>query len=398
MTHIDAVVSLAGNLAGALTVPGTLELGLLTAAGWLPPRRRSSRRAANEQRAASLAVVVPAHNEQDSIQGCIASLQKCRPPKGQARIFVVADNCTDATAERARAAGAEVMERHDDARRGKGHALDFAFSRLLPEGFDAFLIVDADSEVDPGLLRSVSDAIAEGAGVVQCAYLAAQPERSPLLDLALRGFNLVRPRGRDRLGWSCGIYGNGFAISRRVLEAVPYTAASIVEDLEYHLQLVQAGYRAEFVQDSAVRGAMPVNAAGRASQRARWEGGRLGILRSHGVALASGVVRGRLNLAGPLLELLTLPLAFHSLLLAAAVAQPSAFGRMAGVAGFVALALHLAAAVAAGKCVGRDLRTLAAVPAYLVWKLAQAPRIFQAAGRGAAWIRTERAAGETSNA
>ncbi len=108
-------------------------------------------------------------------------------------------------------------------------------------------------------------------------------------------------------------------------------------------------------------------------------------------------MRGRRSLVGPLLELLTLPLAFHSLLLALALALPSFFGRWAAVAGFVALAMHLAAAVAAGNCVGRDCgpwqrRRLPGL------ELIQAPRISGLLGRGAAWVRTERAAGETSNA
>ena len=69
------------------------------------------------------------------------------------------------------------------------------------------------------------------------------------MNIALLAFNVMRPRGRDRLALSCGILGNGFALRRETIEAVPYEAGSVVEDLEYHLRLVRAGKKVQFADE-----------------------------------------------------------------------------------------------------------------------------------------------------
>lgn len=71
----------------------------------------------------SLAVLVPAHNESVGILPTLADILAAIGPRD--RLLVVADNCSDDTAEAARSAGADVIERQEDQNRGKGHALDF---------------------------------------------------------------------------------------------------------------------------------------------------------------------------------------------------------------------------------------------------------------------------------
>jgi hypothetical protein len=381
--------SWAGSAAGLLTIPGSLELGVVTLAGFLPTRKPKPGVGLGGGKI-RLAVVIPAHNERDSIGRCLASIMQCTREAGEFRVFVIADNCTDETAAIARAAGAEVLERKDETQRGKGHALFFAFSRLMGEPFDAFLVIDADTTAEAGVLDDFARAFARGAEALQCSYRLADAEKWPLLDLANRGFNVVRLRGRWRLGLSAGILGNGFALSRRTLERVPYTAGSIVEDVEYHLSLVRAGIDVEYLQPTIVRGATPVADAGRASQRARWEGGRLGLVKQNTGWLAREVLRGRLRFVELLIDLLTPPIAFQVLLLIVAAALPSTFGRAAALGGFVVLLLHVGAAIANGDSVANDLRTLARTPIYVFWKLKQVPRIIRASGGSMPWVRTAR--------
>src|SRR6202023_2335612 len=108
-----------------------------------------------------LAVLIPAHNESKSIARCVKGVAACAVPPGvEILIVVVADNCSDATAQIARAAGARVIERVDPARRGKGFALRYAFNQLLREGADGtladgILVIDADSLVQPNALVEV---------------------------------------------------------------------------------------------------------------------------------------------------------------------------------------------------------------------------------------------------
>ena len=124
---------------------------------------------------AKLAVVIPAHNEAGGIVRCVRSVAACTSPDSiDTEIVVVADNCTDATANLARGANARVLERLDSAQRGKGFALKFAFGILLNEGFDAVLVVDADSVVDSNFLLEAVRLFRAGADGVQAAI--SRPE------------------------------------------------------------------------------------------------------------------------------------------------------------------------------------------------------------------------------
>lgn len=392
--EINSLWNAVGAAAALCSLPGTVELGVLTAGAMLGS---AGPRASQTKAAGRIAVVIPAHDEQESIGACLDSLFLCEEISGLAEVFVIADNCTDQTAGIARARGATVLERHDLEKRGKGHALLYAFERLLEQDFGAFLVIDADARVERNLIRECVSAFAQGAGALQCPYLVSNPDQSDstrLLDLALRGFNLVRPKGRNRFGLSAGILGNGFGVSRATLEKVPYLAHSVVEDLEYHLSLVDAGIRVEFLGSTTVYGAMPTGGRGRATQRARWEGGRLRILRDRGYWLLARVARGNWRFAESLLDLLLLPLAFHVLLLMAAVASSWSSARLAGTAGLGVLGVHLAVAMAYGSSWRRDLRALCQVPAYLGWKLLQLPRILETSARSAAWVRTARSTGQ----
>ena len=225
-----------------LTLPGTVELALVTFAGILPLSDRPPKRAAQINR---LAIVVPAHNEAGAIDRCVRSISACLVPDAvETQIVVVADNCTDATADFARASGARVLVRSDPERRAKGFALQFAFPILLDEGFDAVLVVDADSIVDSNFLQESVRLFRAGADGVQARYLVLNSDASPrtrLMNVAFMAFNVLRARGRERLRLSVGISGNGFGLSRATLEAVPYQTHSLVEDLDYHLRLVEAG-------------------------------------------------------------------------------------------------------------------------------------------------------------
>ena len=376
-----------GATALTLTLPGSAYLALLTVAAARPVRPVTPV-AAGAQR---LVIVVPAHNESRSLLRTVHSLQREVAGDGPARIVVVADNCSDDTAAVARSAGVEVLERLDAGRRGKGYALRHAFDSL-PDA-DAFIVVDADTDAEPGFLSAMRCALAAGAEALQCRYRVRDAHASrgaTLCDVALGAWNVVRPRGRAVLGLSTGILGNGFALTRRVLQAVPYSATSIVEDVEYHHLLVQAGFRVQWVDGAQVLGDMPQDRGGAAQQRARWEGGRLRLLASRGPALAGRVMAGQWQLADPLLDLLLWPLAWHVSLLLLALALGAAGVQMAAAGGLAVVALHVTVALALMPARRSHLRALLGAPAYVLWKLHLLGRTWQAAGRHATWVRSAR--------
>jgi cellulose synthase/poly-beta-1,6-N-acetylglucosamine synthase-like glycosyltransferase len=373
------------------TLPGIIELAFLTLSGVLP--RRSPSTTPGPTPNLRLCIVVPAHNEESGITATINSLNACERGGHEVALVVIADNCNDATAERAREAGARVLERHNAELRGKGYALDFAFAVLLPEGHDAFLIVDADSAVAPNFIQASALMFAQGADALQCTYLADNPDasiRARLMFVAWLAFNLLRPRGRDYCGLSVGILGNGFGLARKTLEQVPFDAGSIAEDLEYHLRLVRAGLRVQFCGDTTVWSAVPAQSRAAAGQRARWEGGRFRMIREQAPGLALEVLQGRWRLLEPLLELLLLPLAFHVFLLLCLLAVPTEFGRWLALFGLGWVALHVAAALVIGRASWREVLALFAAPFYIVWKLTLGRHILKSASTDAAWVRTDR--------
>ncbi|MEM9187970.1 MAG: glycosyltransferase family 2 protein [Myxococcota bacterium] len=374
-----------------LTLPGTLELLGLTVAGALPPRRRS----APTRTLRRLAVVIPAHNEESVVRSAVRSIMACESAPCPVSVFVIADNCSDRTATAAGEAGAQVLVRNDPLLRGKGYALEYAFRVIgeRHEDVDAFLVVDADTTVDANFLRATHDAFASGAAAVQCRYLIQNPEASPrvrLMGVAFMAFNVLRPRGRDRLGLSAGILGNGFGLARETVKRVPYTARSVVEDLEYHLELVRTGLRVEFVDETAVRAIQPDGEQANQTQRSRWEGGRFRMIREHVPQLLHEVVRGKPRLTEPLLELLLLPLGFHvgSLGVLLMIPFPPTQLYAAGALGVVAA--HVATALRVGKASREDLVALGKAPFYVAWKLRLLPQIFRASQRDQEWVRTER--------
>ncbi len=181
----------------------------------------SGDRAAPARGAAALKfdIVVPAHNEEAGISRTVANLSAVDWPGPFRRIVVVADNCTDGTAERAREAGATVLVRTDPSLRGKGHALKRAFEESLRQGFaDAVVVVDADTVVAPNLLHAFASRLSRGAHAIQAHYGVSNPSaswRTRLMTVALALFNQVRSMGRERLGLSSGLRGNGMCFSRR---------------------------------------------------------------------------------------------------------------------------------------------------------------------------------------
>jgi len=378
-----------GMIIALLTLPGTIELLALSVAGLLPRAQRRSRTG----RTLRLAVVVPAHNEALNIGSCVRSLLDADRTGVELTIAVIADNCEDETAATATKAGARVLVRRNAEKRGKGYALDYAFGILQSEGYDVFAVVDADSAVSPNFLTATAGEFCAGAEATQCRYIVRNSGasiRTRLLNVALLAFNVLKPRGRDRLGLSAGIYGNGFALSDATLRAVPYTAESVVEDLEFHLALVRASRRVRFVDDAVVYGEMPVAGAGVKTQRARWEGGRLRMMIEKAPSLLLEIAKGQLKLTEPLLDLLLLPLAFHVVLLLLAALTPYPPARDLGLAGLAVVLFHLFAAIATGGGTWSDVVVLLAAPFYIVWKIILIPRIITTSRSGAAWVRTER--------
>jgi cellulose synthase/poly-beta-1,6-N-acetylglucosamine synthase-like glycosyltransferase len=385
---LSSVWEILGAVLVLATMPGTLELFALTVASlfW------KAAPACNTSSALNIAVVIPAHNEELNIRQCLESLLACEFGSNQIQAIVVADNCTDHTGPIAGQMGARVLTRNDIEHRGKGFALSFAFKQLLNEPFDAFIVLDADSRVEKNFIHCFSDCFRNGAPAVQCRYLPAAPNqslRARVMNLALLAFHVIRPRGRSRLGFSAGIFGNGFGLSRRVLETVPYAPGSITEDLEYHISLVRSGQSVVFEDRTTVRALFPQDENAAVIQRSRWEGGRFRILISSVPNLFKDIFHGKRSGLEALFDLLTLPLAFHIFLLAlTAMAFP---GLVRGYAccALAIVGFHVISAIATAGS-RQDAVALIVAPFYIIWKIIRLPLILKATQKSTGWVRTPR--------
>lgn len=382
-----------------------LALPALVASGYLALLALASRRApapAPVTPRLRFALVVPAHDEEGGIARTVQSLLALAWPADLRRVVVVADNCSDQTAARAAAAGAVVWERRDAERRGKGYALELAFERLLAEGWaDAAVVIDADTVASPHLLAAFAARLEAGAQAVQAEYGVQNPDaswRTELMRLALALFHVVRSRGRERLGVSCGLRGNGMCFSARLLREVPHRAFSLVEDLEYGIRLGEAGHRVHFAAEAHVLGEMVAGERASRSQRRRWEDGRRAMARTAGWPLLSRGLRRRdgvlLDLA---LDVLVPPLARLGGLVVAGVLGALALSAVLGApaaslwawgGALALLGLYLLRGWQLSGLGARGVLLLLWAPAYLVWKVWLAlQRPAHAKGE---WVRTAR--------
>lgn len=259
-----------------------------------------------------VAVLVPAHNEALIIRSTLASVA----PQLLAhdRLLVVADNCTDDTAQLARSAGAEVVERDNDLLRGKGYALDFGVRHLTQRPPEVVIIVDADCQVGEGAIDLLARRCLEASRPVQALYLMRAPVGAGLkvqiAEFAWRVKNLVRPRGWARLGLPCQLMGAGMAFSWRDLATVDLANGHLVEDLKLGLDFCRIGKPPLFCPDAQVTSQFPLSQEGLSSQRTRWEHGHLGVILAEvPKLLVSAVTRRNAPLLAMTLDLLVPPLA-----------------------------------------------------------------------------------------
>ncbi|MGD0797003.1 MAG: glycosyltransferase family 2 protein [Acidobacteriaceae bacterium] len=380
-----------GSLLVIATAPLLIELFLTTLAAMTRESGRLSQTPVLPS-LGRLIILVPSHNEELAIGRCVESLAVSAG--GTEDILVIAHNCADSTADRARAAGAMVSVLDNPELRGKGNALEHGFRIAFQElGADAALVVDADSTVSANLVECVRSRLQRSL-VLQCWYECGSVSNNPnsrLRALAFFCMNVIRPMGRQQLHLSSGIFGNGFALRREVIERVPYAAHSIVEDLEFHLFLLAAGIHCDFVEEARVWAEVPAEGRGATTQSARWEGGRLRMLRCHGPSFLLQVLRGRLTLLEPLLDLAGLPVAIEVVCLLLLLLIPIHVLRLYALSGIAVLALHLLFAIYSGSDPLADLRALVQAPMYVATKVAMLPAILRMTRSSAAWVRTSRA-------
>jgi cellulose synthase/poly-beta-1,6-N-acetylglucosamine synthase-like glycosyltransferase len=342
--------------------------------------------------------MVPAHNES---RGILPTLKDAKDQlKSDDQLLVVADNCADDTAAVAAAAGAQVVERFDDRKRGKGYALDFGIRSLRESDPAIVLVVDADCRLDAGAIDQLARTCCLTGRPVQALYLMNAPEQAELnhsiAEFAWRIKNDLRPRGLSALGLPCQLVGSGMAFPRRVFSSVDIATGHLAEDLDLGLQLARVGHAPLFCPGAVVRSVFPSNETDAATQRQRWEHGHLTVLAGRVLPFAWAAVRDR-NWA---LLALTLDAGVPPLVLLAALTMfvfvASLLGWLAGagkaalMVSSIALVMLSAALGLAWTACGRDLLTRATLMSLAPFLKRKAGVYARAFAPNKKWTRTGR--------
>jgi len=370
------VVEITLIVAAVLLLAAALYYGVFAAWALLrpptPPRER--------QPQTRFCVLIPAHDEEASIQHTIAAAQAFDYPAELFRVLVLADNCVDRTTQVAREAGADVIERVAPDEPGKGQAMAWALEHHI-NADEALLVCDADSRPDPKYLRWMDRAFGEGAGAAQGFNGSANAAASSLAALAAvtSGMkNGLHYAGKAAAGLPVPLM-NGLVLSAATIAAHPWRAFSITEDFEHYLRLVDAGVTVRFVPEAKILSPRATGFAAAGRQKRRWSGGQTSLARELAWPMACRAVAG-----GALYKLaaaLDLLMPGYSPLTALLVVVAAAAGYLFGIAhagfllaaaGLAVMALQFAIGLARLEWTPQLAMAVALAPFYIVWKIALA--------------------------
>ncbi len=282
----------------------------------------------------SIAIIVPAHNEETVIA---ETLQSLKPHLTQTdRLIVIADNCNDRTTDIAQNCGAEIFERIDPNLKGKGYALNFALDKLEADPPQVVIIVDADCVVETGSLDTLAFKAFESNRPVQATYLMKPPSSASARDvistLAFCIKNLVRPLGLSKLKLPCLLTGSGMAFPIEALRQVPPQCESIVEDMQWAVDLTLAGFSPTLCEEVVLRSVLPLNHKAATSQRTRWVHGHLNCAITNVPRLLNHAIRnGSIGAFGLAAELCVPPLSLLVAMIFAIGVVTTTFAAVSGV-------------------------------------------------------------------
>jgi len=239
-------------------------------------------------------VIIPAHNEESVIRNLIESLKEQDYSKEFYNIYVIADNCTDGTAEIAEDAGAIVYKRFDEQNRTKGFALNWFLKQKIEENadYDAFCVFDADNIVDKNFLKNMNKKLCQGEDIVQ-GYRDIKNPTDSWITAGYAIFYWMMNRfyhlARYNLGLSPLINGTGFMVKFDVIKPNGWETQTLTEDIEFSLLNIANGTKLGWSTDAIVYDEQPVHFDQSWSQRSRWTVGHIQCIKYYTKDLFSGV-------------------------------------------------------------------------------------------------------------
>ena len=244
-------------------------------------------------------IVIAARNEKYVIGNLLDSINKQDYPKELLTTFVVADNCTDNTAEIARGKGAICYERHDDIHKTKGYALEFLFNNIEKdygiESFEGFFVFDADNLLKANYISKMNDAFDSGVKIIT-SYRNTKnlSENWVASTYALHWIRSIRTnhRARSVLHLATNIQGTGFLFSNEIVKN-GWHYVSLTEDRALTADAVAQGYEITYQDEAEFFDEQPVNLKIALRQRLRWSKGHLQAFAESGPYLFINIFMGK---------------------------------------------------------------------------------------------------------
>ncbi|MEE3421000.1 MAG: glycosyltransferase family 2 protein [Lachnospiraceae bacterium] len=234
------------------------------------------------------AVVICANNEENVIGSLLDALSRQTYPMEMFHVFLLADHCTDATAEIGRRYPfVTVYEKNVGDQNGKGAVLSWGIKKILrkyTEDFDAFLFFDADNVPAEDFMMKINAHLALGNEIIQGKRLAGRPYKTFVTDwyaIYWPLYNYIYSYSREKLGFSSFLTGTGFAVRTDLLKEYGWRTSSITEDVEWSFKMCMRGHRISFCETAVFYDEQPSTVRAMFPQLIRWCTGSYQILRTY---------------------------------------------------------------------------------------------------------------------
>lgn len=348
------------------------------------------------------AIIVPAHNEELLIEKFCECMKTIDYEMELFDIFIIADNCTDNTADIASTFKFNVLTRHDKSKIGKGYALEWAIERINLDDYDSILVLDADTTVKDTILNELNIMLNNGEHAIQCYIDVPNRDESwftRIIYLSRIINDLLYHSAKYKLYLSSYLMGTGMCFSTSLLKKMKWSAFTLSEDWEYYAKLIEKGYKVAFSSSAIIYQQESSNLKQATSQRLRWASGRFYVVKNLGLKLfTTGLKNRNLQMFDASLALL-LPnwsLQINLILLSLIMCVPIVDTRP----GFYMLLISIVLIFTQGVIVllgiyltKKPLTVFKAVllaPVFLVWKLMIDILCITKIYKGKEWIRTKR--------
>lgn len=244
-------------------------------------------------------VLISARNESAVIAQLIQSIKQQNYPKKLITVFVVADNCTDHTAEIARQAGAVVYERFNKEQVGKGYALDWLLKNIAKDygedAFDGYFVFDADNILDENYVAEMNKVFGSGYRVIT-SYRNSKNYGDNWISAGYALWFLREAKyinnARMMLGTSCAVSGTGFLVSREVFEKNDgWKHHLLTEDIEFSTDCIVQGERIGYCNSAIIYDEQPTTFKASWNQRLRWSKGFYQVFFNYGGKLCKNIFK-----------------------------------------------------------------------------------------------------------